>query len=64
MPTLEPVEDGRKLQETEALETPQGTFVVVAVSYQDDAEGNHINFTYQIKSPEDIVAPEEETETE
>lgn len=64
MAELESVDDGRKLQETEVLETTQGTFVVVAVGYQDDEEGNHVNFTYQIKSPEDIVeqapAPEEE----
>jgi hypothetical protein len=63
-PGLEPVEDGRRLQETEVLETKQGTFVVVAVGYQDGPDGEHLNFTYQIKNPEDILeeapAPEEE----
>lgn len=62
MAELEPVEDGRKLQETEVLETPQGTFVVTAVAYQDTDEG-HVNFTYHLKNPADLIA-EEETETE
>jgi hypothetical protein len=56
---MEPVEDGRKLQEAEVLETNKGTFVVTHVGYNDDEEGNHVNFNYGIKSPEDIIAPEE-----
>lgn len=60
---LEPVDDGRKLQEAEALETEQGTFIVVAVGYQE-VDGQRTNFTYQIKSPEDIIAPDEPEETE
>lgn len=61
---MEPVEDGRKLQETEVLETKQGTFVVTHVGYNDDEEGNHVNFTYGIKSPEDIIeeVPAEEAQ--
>jgi hypothetical protein len=57
---MEPVDDGRKLQEADALETSEGTFIVTAVSYQDGPDGEHINFTYQIKDPADIVAPEVE----
>lgn len=56
-------EDNRKLDVTEALETDKGTFVVVGVQYQDDPEtGEHVNFTYQIKDPADIVADEEPAE--
>ncbi len=61
---MEPVQDGRKLQEAEVLETKQGTFVVTHVGYNDDADGNHVNFNYGIKSPEDIAVevPAEEAQ--
>lgn len=59
---MKPVNDGRKLQETEVLETPAGTFVVTGVSYQDAPEGEHINFTYLIKDPADLIVHEEAEE--
>jgi hypothetical protein len=57
--------DGRKFDVQEVVETQNGTFVVTGVQYRDDPEtGEHVNFTYQIKSPEDIIeeapAPEEQ----
>jgi hypothetical protein len=55
---MKPVNDGRKLQETEVLETPRGTFVVTGVGYQDAPDGEHVNFTYQIKDPADLIADE------
>lgn len=56
--------DTRKLDNTQVLETQFGTFVVTGVQYQEDSEGNHVNFTYQIKDPADIVVPEEEPKSE
>lgn len=48
--------DNRKLDITQVIETANGTFIVVGVQYQDDPEtGEHVNFTYQIKSPEDVI---------
>lgn len=49
-------EDNRVFDVQEVVETQHGTFVCVGVQYQDDPEtGEHVNFTYQIKSPEDII---------
>ncbi len=35
---------------------------VVAVTYSENEEGERVNFSYTIKSPEDIERPETETE--
>ena len=35
---------------------------VVAVTYNENDEGERINFAYTVKSPEDIERPETETE--
>jgi hypothetical protein len=55
------VDDGRKLDVTDVLETEHGTFVVTGVQYQDLEEG-HGNFTYQIKDPADLIVDEPEEE--
>jgi hypothetical protein len=36
-----------------------GDLEVVAVSYQEDADGNKVNFTYQFKTVEDMQAQRE-----
>lgn len=47
-------QDGRQHDVGHQIETQNGTFEVTAVSYQEDQDGNKVNFSYTIRSKEDL----------
>jgi hypothetical protein len=58
------VEDNRKLDVQNVLETNQGTFVVTGVSYTENPETGERKYTYHIVDPADLIVEEEPTEEE
>lgn len=54
--------DGRQHDVGDTIHTDAGEFEVTAVHYQEDQDGNKINFSYSFRSREDLNAEKKQRE--